>query len=109
MRFLLDAQLPPGLAMRLTAVGQDSAHVTTDLPGEASDREVADLAAEQNAVLMSQDADFLHMSLVGTLTVQLVWIRAGNMTTRQLLTLLEPLLPELVAALEQGQGVVEIR
>jgi predicted nuclease of predicted toxin-antitoxin system len=109
MRFLLDAQLPPGLVGPLTQSGHECVHVTQHLAGDASDAAVAELAGALDAVLMTKDADFFDLSTRGILKAPLVWVRCGNMTTRRLWERIEPLLPTIVAVIEEGQRVVEIR
>ncbi|WP_160299941.1 DUF5615 family PIN-like protein [Devosia geojensis] len=52
MRFLLDAQLPPGLVGPLMQAGHECVHVTKHLAGDASDMAVAELASALDAVLI---------------------------------------------------------
>jgi predicted nuclease of predicted toxin-antitoxin system len=109
MRFLLDAQLPRSLAQRICESGHEAFHMTESLPMSATDIEVAEKANSLNAVLVAKDEDFVSLSARDILRTPLLWVRSGNMTTRRLWLLLEPLLPEAVCAFEAGDRIVEIR
>lgn len=109
MKLLLDAQLPPALAGRLSQVGHEAVHLFDLLPGDASDGDVASAANRLGAILMSKDEDFVDLAARGVLTAPLLWIRSGNMTTARLWALIEPLLPEIERAFAAGEKMVEIR
>ena len=109
MRFVVDAQLPPGLAERLSNAGHDARHLYGLLPPEATDVEVAMAANEREAVLVSKDEDFAELSRRGVLAVPLLWIRLGNITNTALWTKLAPLLPQIEAAFAAGEKIVEVR
>ena len=95
MRFLIDAQLPPGLAARLP----DDGH---DLPAGVH-------LQRCGAILVSKDEDFADLSRRGVLMVPLLWIRLGNTTNATLWHRLAPLLPEIESAFSAGEKIVEIR
>jgi len=107
--FLIDAQLPPGLALRLSAAGHDAIHLYDILPPEAKDVEVAVESNRRGAILVSKDEDFVDLSRRGILTVPLLWIRSGNATNERLWRSLEPLLPAIESAFASGEKIVEIR
>lgn len=107
MRFLVDAQLPPGLARRLASAGHVAVHVFEIPPADASDADVA-AASRLDAILLSKDEDFVF-ALTGRLLPPLLWIRSGNLTTARLGQALEPLLPEIESAFASGERIVEIR
>lgn len=109
MRFLIDAQLPPGLARRLVVAGHEASHVFEILPADASDADVAAAANRLDAILLSKDEDFVPLAIAGRLLRPLLWIRSGNMTTARLWSTLEPLLPEIEATFAAGERIVEIR
>jgi predicted nuclease of predicted toxin-antitoxin system len=75
LRFLVDAQLPPGLAQRLSAVGHSATHLHDVLPPEAKDADVALEANRRGAILVTKDEDFVDLSRRGILTVPLLWIQ----------------------------------
>ncbi len=60
MNFLIDAQLPRLLAVRLRELGHDASH-TLDLKdgNRTCDQTISACAFAQNAVVVSKDRDFL--------------------------------------------------
>lgn len=109
MRFLVDAQLSRRLIERLLQRGHDATHVFDHLPRTANDPDIADLASELAAVVISMDADFVELSRRGVLRQPLVWVRTGNVRTDELWVKFGPLLEQTVALIEGGALVVEIR
>lgn len=109
LRFLIDAQLPPGLAKRLAASGHDTVHLHGVMSPEATDMEVAVEANRREAVLISKDEDFADLSRRGIFLVPLLWIRCGNVTNARLRQVLDPLLPMIGQAFASGDRIVEVR
>jgi predicted nuclease of predicted toxin-antitoxin system len=108
VRFLVDAQLPPALARWLTAQGHDAHHVFDLDLHQASDRAIWAEAVKSGAAILSKDEDFITLATLEPKGPQVVWVRAGNTTTRALLEWMTPLLPTIVEALERGEKVIEI-
>lgn len=108
MRFLIDAQLPPGLARWLSAQGYPCDHVVDLGLGTAADSAIASKARELGAVIWSKDSVFAERAqrAVG---LQVVWVRIGNTTDSSLRARLAPRLPTIAAALEAGEALIEIR
>lgn len=109
MNFLIDAQLPPGLAYRLSQAGHSAVHLHGALAQEATDIDVAQEANRRGAVLVSKDEDFVDLSHRGILAVPFLWIRLGNTTNAALWRKLAPLLPEIESAFASGDRIVEVR
>ena len=106
MRFLVDA-LPPALARQLESRGYEAEHVADFGLERASDARVRARAAESGAVLVSKDEDFaVHQLLHGGPSI--VWVRIGNTRRGELLRRFEADLPEIIAALERGERLVEL-
>ena len=108
MRFLIDAQLPPGLARWLSAQGYPSDHVNNLGLGAASDDEIEAKAAELQAVIWSKDSDFADRSRRAQ-GPQVVWIRLGNTSNAALQANIAQQLPTIRAALAAGEALIEIR
>ena len=109
MNFLVDAQLPPALARWIASQGHQAAHVF-DLGFHAADDPVIwERARTDQSVIISKDEDFVDRWLLSDRPVSLVWIRKGNCSNRALLAWLEPLWPEAVKRLEQGEKFIELR
>jgi predicted nuclease of predicted toxin-antitoxin system len=107
VKFLLDAQLPPKLTRALTRSGHVGLHVYECGLLTAKDREIWKYAAKQNAVIITKDADFA--ALRGARGPAIVWLRLGNVSNDALVAAVMGALPEIVAALEAGERLVEVR
>ncbi len=108
MRFLVDAQLPPALARWIAANGHDAQHVNDIGLGAANDPHIWNEAAKTSSVLVTKDDDFVQLSRAGT-GPALVWVTAGNTSKQVLLDRMAKAFPEIVAALESGERLVELR
>jgi predicted nuclease of predicted toxin-antitoxin system len=108
IRFLIDAQLPPGLARRLTARGYAAEHVNRIGLGNTSDSAVWQYAARTDAILVTKDDDFVALADQEPTGPQVVWIRIGNISNDALWRALDPLLDEIVQSLNAGERIVEV-
>ena len=108
MLFLIDAQLPPGLAQWLSDNGYSSEHIDALGLRAASDDAVEAKARELDAVIWSKDADFADRAR-RTSGLQVDWIRFGNTTNASLRAKLAPNLRTIEAALKNGDALIEVR
>jgi predicted nuclease of predicted toxin-antitoxin system len=109
VRFLVDAQLPPALARLLTQHGHVAEHVHDIGLGHAPDRDIWRIAGERGAVLITKDEDSADLVVLGAADVAVVWIRTGNTTRRALVDWFEPLVDRIVATIEDGEKLIELR
>lgn len=109
MRFLIDAQLPPGLATRLQENGHDADHVSELGLESAEDSTIWAKAMELGAILLTKDEDFVAISEVTSTGPVIVWLRLGNATNRVLIPWFEKALPNVLRAIESGERVIEVR
>ena len=66
--------------------------------------------AEVNGlVIVTKDEDFARRVLATVTGPAVVWLRMGNTSNQALRVRLVPLMPEIVALLEDGTRLVEIR
>jgi len=107
-RFLVDAQLPPELARRLSRLGYDADHVNRIGLGAAGDVAIWAYAIANATVLVTKDDDFVALARRDSGGPAVIWIRIGNCTNEALWRVLEPALPEVLLALEAGERVIEI-
>ena len=107
MRFLIDAQLPPGLARWLEEKGHRSAHVNELGLGASPDDAIEAKARELQAVIWSKDSDFADRARQ-TPGLQVVWLRVGNTTNESLQATLESRLAAIAAALENEEYLIEV-
>lgn len=108
MRFIVDAQLPPALARKLTEAGHDAEHLLDVGLLEAADGIVWDYALEHEAIILTKDEDFAIRASVRQDSPSIVWIRIGNCSNGRLLTWLDNNLDVIVEALESGNRLIEV-
>jgi predicted nuclease of predicted toxin-antitoxin system len=109
LKFLVDAQLPPGLAHWISRHGHDATHVFDLGLQSAGDAAIWERAHQDNAIIVSKDEDFVDRWLLSEAPVPLIWIRKGNCSNRVLIAWFEPLWPETLKRLEQGERFIELR
>ncbi|HEX3936703.1 MAG TPA: DUF5615 family PIN-like protein [Xanthobacteraceae bacterium] len=108
IRFLIDAQLPPGLARRLAARGFEAEHVNRIGLGPKSDLDIWRHADRTGACLITKDEDFVALAGKETGGPKVVWIRIGNISNAALWLALDPQLDEIVQALNAGERIIEV-
>ena len=109
MKFLVDAQLPPRLAHWISSRGHEATHAFEIGLHAADDPIIWEHARTENAVIISKDEDLVDRWLLNTTPVAFVWIRKGNCSNRALLEWFEPLWPEMLKRLEEGERFIELR
>lgn len=109
MNFVIDAQLPPALARWISNRGHHATHVFDIGLQAADDPVIWERTRKENAVIISKDEDFVDRSLQSDTPVVLSWIRKGNCSNEALLAWFEPLWPETLKRLEQGEHLIELR
>jgi len=109
MRFIVDAQLPPALARLLTALGHTAEHVADIGLRDADDSPIWDYALKNRAVIVTKDEDFPHRHRQSGTTPVVVWLRIANTSRRALLQWFEPLIPQIVDLIENGESIIELR
>ncbi len=85
MNFLLDAQLPRRLAVRLRELGHDALH-TLDLPraNQTTDLEISELSARESRVVVTKDSDFVDALLLRGQPWKLLLVTTGNIRNQEL-------------------------
>ncbi len=108
MKFLVDANLPPGLAIWLREHAHEAIHVN-DQPGLAlDDRAIFEFARRHGYIIMTKDEDFAALATLGEKPAAVVWVRFGNATNAMLRNWLAPLLPDIVQRLTAGETLIEV-
>jgi predicted nuclease of predicted toxin-antitoxin system len=108
MRFLVDAQLPPALAVLLTEHGHPSRHVADVLSADAGDGAVWAYAESHASTIVTKDEDFSFRVQSTASGPSVVWIRLGNTSNRALKEWFAPLVPRIVESLARGERLVEL-
>jgi predicted nuclease of predicted toxin-antitoxin system len=107
MKFLIDAQLPPGLCHWFEARGFEAVHVTDVGLSAANDLAIASYAEMQDLILVSKDDDFLTLRLPNRFA--LLWLRCGNTTNRALALWMNERWERVEMLLKSGERLVELR
>ena len=109
MRFLVDAQLPPALARWIASQGQVAEHVLDLSMARTSDRGIWEYAIACGAVIVTKDQDFASRRAAEIDGPPIVWLRCGNTRRHELITWFEAWFTAIVAALERGETLIEVR
>ena len=106
MKFLVDAQLPYLLAIRIRELGHSARH-TLDLCGgnRTPDADIASLADREDEVVITKDADFIDSHLLFGSPSRLLLVATGIISNFQLLGLFESQISLIVSSLEQSRLV----
>jgi len=90
VKFIVDAQLPYGVAQMLREEGFDAVH-TNDLPDKerTTDNFIRNLSVKENRIVISKDYDFLNTYILKSIPKKLLIITTGNIKNKQLFDLLK--------------------
>ena len=108
MRFLIDAQLPPALALWLAANGHEATHVGDLGMQAASDAKIWQYALVSSSVIITKDEDFAQRNALSNNGPLIVWVRLPNTRRRDLLVWFERVLPAILTALARGDTLIEV-
>ena len=108
MKLIIDNMLSRKLAWLLRREGHDAAHVL-DLPdaGLSKDRSIASVADAEQRIVVTKDWDFHNLHTGTGSPAQLLAIRLGNISDRDLWTILYARLPQIEQGFTQA-NVVEV-
>ena len=109
MRFLVDTNLPPAVAVLITSLGHDAQHTSTIGMERAKDRDIWRHAKAAGGSIVTKDEDFVLFKAADPDGPTVVWVRIGNALRRVILHRLATAWPTVVAKLDAGESVVEIR
>jgi predicted nuclease of predicted toxin-antitoxin system len=109
MRLLVDAQLPPALALWFGEHGLASAPVRQLGLRDSDDGSIWNFATSGEWTVVTKDEDFVARCVGNPAAPAVIWLRIGNCTNRILFAWLEPLLPDIKDRLNQGEKLIEVR
>ena len=84
MRLLFDQNLSRKLVGRLADIFPDSSHVQFHDLADKTDTEIWQFAKISDFYIVTQDADFADRSRLYGSPPKVVWLRCGNIPTRQI-------------------------
>ena len=108
MKFLIDANLPPGLAEWLKTLGHQAEHVVDAQGVPQDDRGIFDYARATNSIVVTKDEDFAALATLLPNSAAVLWIRFGNVTNRALHARLGSSIDEIMSKFAAGERLVEI-
>ena len=109
MNIIVEAQLSPAPSRWVVSPGHQATHVFDMGLQTADDPVIWERAGSDRAVILSKEEDFVDRWLLSDNPVPLVWVRKGNCSNRVLMAWLEPLWPDTLKRLEQGERLIELR
>lgn len=105
----LDAHLSPAMASWISREFSVSAAAVRDLGlRNAKDPEIFFAAKQANAVVMTKDADFVHLVEKAGVPPQVILLTCGNTSNARLKEILKSSWSRTIGWLEKGEPVVEI-
>lgn len=109
MKLLFDQNLSYLLVSLLAEYFPDSNHVRLLNLESATDQEIWNFARKEAYTIVTQDSDFLEMSVLFGPPPKIIWIRCGNIKTQNIHRLLIQKLDPIRAFLEDPTaGCLEI-
>ena len=109
MKFLIDAQLPPALAHFINSLGHEAVHVEDTGILRSTDQEIWTYAVTNTQAIITKDEDFKNLLLLAsTHKTPVVWVRIGNCSNAALIKWFQPLFPQVIAHLQQGECLIEL-
>lgn len=86
MKFIVDTQLPPKLAIFLKEKGYDAVH-TTDYPKGhlLTDKEIRAIAINENRIIVTKDSDFFDYYLLKGFPPKILLLKFGNIPNQGLM------------------------
>ncbi len=99
MKFLVEAHVPRRLAQWLQGLGHEAIH-TLDLPmgNRTRDTEINDISVQEQAIVVTKDADFVNSFTVHRLPYKLLLVSTGNIKNAHLETLFMKNIDDIIAA-----------
>lgn len=109
MRFIIDVQMPGALVRDIRRRGHEAHRVVDLIVSTSSDFLIVTFASARDAVVMTKDEDFVRLSARSPQPVVIVWFRCGNISNDNLLALIDRTFDGIIAAIERGERLIEIR
>jgi predicted nuclease of predicted toxin-antitoxin system len=108
MRFIVDTNLPPALAIWLAEQGHDAIHTIDVGLGSAADSKIWKFAGA-DACIVTKDEDFVLLKVSDSKGPRVVWVRIGNAVRRVVIKRFQDAWPEVLVRLHAGEPIVEVR
>ena len=108
MKFIVDAQLPYGIALLLRDKGFDALH-TNDLPDKeyTTDSQIRTVSVSENRIVITKDYDFVDSYIIRKIPEKLLIVTTGNIKNSDLFSLLRSNL-DFIIFLFETHNLVEL-
>ena len=93
----------------MAASGPQAEHVIDVGLRDSEDSSIWQYAIQQQAIVVTKDEDFPRRLQQSESGPTIFWLRIGNTSRRALLQWFEPLIPQIVQMLENGERLIELR
>lgn len=93
----------------LRSAGHSAQHIGDIGLRAAEDGPIWTYAISVQAVIVTKDEDFAERASRTATAPVIVWLRVGNATNRALLEWLQPRWPQVLALLNEGHRLIEVR
>ena len=90
-------------------MGHSADHVCDVGLLQASDKAILRFAIENGYAIVTKDEDFAPRHRPQAPSVVVVWVHIGNSSRRMLLERFIPLVPDILALIENGETLIEVR
>lgn len=109
MNFLIDAQLPPALARFIISLGHEAVHVEEVGILLSTDQAIWNYAVANAQTIITKDEDFKNILLLTSAqTTPEVWVRIRNCSNVALVQWFQPLFPQVLTHIQQGEMLIEL-
>ena len=106
MKFIVDAQLPRRLVLRLRELRFGARHTWgLEAGNRTPDGTIAQIADREKAIVVSKDADFVNSHILQNSPEKLLLISTGNISNKALLNLFERHIDAIASALNESSLV----
>ncbi len=89
MKLLFDQNISYRIIKGLPTDFEGSVHVSDVALSDSRDRHIWQYSKENAYTIVTFDSDFYDISLINGHPPKIIWIRAGNLSTNDLITLLD--------------------
>lgn len=109
MTFWLDAQLSPYLSDWISDHFDVSCRSLRELDlRDANDNTIFEKAYKQDAIVITKDSDFVHLSDQKANSPRILWITLGNTSNQRMREVLNDTFNQVITWFEEGEMLIEI-
>lgn len=108
-KWLIDTQLPPKLVNIFIDLGHDAVHTKSYAHGVfLTDADIRKLALNEERIIITKDSDFYNNHFKNAMMPPILYLRLGNISNKDLISLLKNNLSSIISALEGDARLIMI-